>query len=200
MLVAPGEGEPFTLGHFAIGSAAARGLSFTAGFATSHLGVQGSYALQRVRYQEGGTAYTPVHGATQLLEGGMTVFPTATTSIKLGAIGELGRRTTIIANGFEWEACNIRDQGCEFSGSPSYGGEHLGGTTLPGYFRVDLGARKHWHLDLAGRHTMIAFFVTVTNLLGRTNILTYARAPNQDVVAIEMRPRSPLVIGIDWSF
>lgn len=200
VLVAPREGEPFTLGNFATGSASARGLSVTAAFATAHLGVQGSYALQQVHYQEGSRAYVPIHGATHLLEAGMIVFPTATTSIKLGATGALGRRTTIIANGFEWEACNIRDQGCEFSGSPSYGGEHLGGTTLPGYFRVDLGARKHWHLDLGGRHTMIALFASMTNLMGRTNILTYARAPNQEMAAIEMRPRSPLVIGIDWSF
>jgi hypothetical protein len=113
----------------------------------------------------------------------------------------MGRRTTTISDGFEWEACNLLDKGCEFGGSPHYDGEPLGGTALPTYFRVDLGVRKEWRLGVGGRDASIALFGTVTNLLGRKNVLTYARNPsNGSLEGIEMRPRAPLVIGIDWGF
>lgn len=200
LLVAPREGEPFTLGSFTTGSAAARGASITAAYTSARVGVVGSYGLQYLRFHESAGSYVPSHGATHLLEAGVVVFPSATASIKLGATGAWGRRTTIIAGGFEWEACNMVDQGCEFGGSPYYGGETLGGTSLPGYFRVDLGARQHWHLELGGRDATVALFATMTNLLHRQNILTYARDSNGQPVAIEMRPLSPLVVGVDWEF
>jgi len=200
LLAAPTDGEPFTLGNFTSGSAAATGLSITAAYSSTRVGVVGSYALQRVRFRQGAGSYTPSHGATHLLEAGVVVFPAPSTSIKLSATGALGRRTTIIANGFEWESCNLRDQGCEFGGSPYYGGETLGGTPLPGYFRLDLGARQQWHFGRGSHRATVALFATMTNLLNRKNILTYARNASGKPVAIEMRPFSPLVVGIDWEF
>ncbi|HEV8125246.1 MAG TPA: carboxypeptidase-like regulatory domain-containing protein [Gemmatimonadales bacterium] len=200
LLVAPTEGEPFTLGNFTTGSAAATGLSVTAAYSSPRVGLVASYGLQRVRFREGALTYAPSFGATHLLEAGVVVFPSATTSIKLGATGALGRRTTIVASGFEWEACNLRDKGCEFGGSPYYGGETPGGTPLPGYFRLDLGARKHWHFGLGSHRATIALFATMTNLLARNNVLTYTRDSSGEPVAIEMRPFSPLVVGIDWEF
>ena len=105
------------------------------------------------------------------------------------------------AGGFEWEACNLLDQGCEFSGSPSHDGEALGATTPPAYFRVDLGVRKHWHFHLGGRDAVVALFGTVTNLFDRSNVLTYLRDPSTgDRQPVEMRPLAPLLVGLDWRF
>lgn len=102
---------------------------------------------------------------------------------------------------FEWEACNLLDQGCEFAGSPTHDTNRLGGTRLPSYFRLDLGLRKHWHLELAGRDVELALFATVTNLLGRRNVLAVATDPVTGMRSeIEMRPRAPLVVGLDWRF
>ena len=54
---------------------------------------------------------------------------------------------------------------------------------------------------MGGRQMEMAVFGTYTNLLGRTNVLTYARDPATGrPVAVEMRPRSPLVLGLDWRF
>ncbi len=67
--------------------------------------------------------------------------------------------------------------------------------------RVDLGARKHWHLGIGGRDASLALFGTVTNLLARRNVLTYATDPaSGERVVVEMRPLAPLVAGIDWRF
>jgi hypothetical protein len=100
-----------------------------------------------------------------------------------------------------WESCNLRDRGCELAGSPHYDGAVLGATRLPPYLAFDLGVRKHWHVNLGERDAMLGLFATVVNLLGRTNVLTYAGDPAAGRQGpVELRPRSPLVVGLDWQF
>ncbi|HEV8357071.1 MAG TPA: TonB-dependent receptor [Gemmatimonadales bacterium] len=198
LLVAPREGQPFSTGRFGVGSARSRGVSLDAAVATARYGLLAAYGFQRVRFRDGGSGYVPGHGARHLFEGGVIVFPTATTAVRLGIAGAAGRRATNVAGGFEWEACNLLDRGCEFGGSPHHTGEPLGATALPAYLRVDLGLRKHWHLRLGGRDASIALFGTVTNLFGRMNVLAYARDPSGGLAPIEMRPLAPLVVGLDW--
>jgi hypothetical protein len=107
----------------------------------------------------------------------------------------------LLDSSVEWEACNLLDQGCEFAGSPRYRTDQLGATSLPTYFRIDLGLRKHWHLEVGGRDVELGLFGTVTNLLGRKNVLTLAPAGATGTPGVvEMRPRSPLVVGLDWRF
>ncbi len=201
VLVAPREAEPFSTGPFAIGSGTARGVSLEAAVSAARYGIVASYGMQRVRLEYGDSTYVPENGATHLLDGGIIVFPSATTSVRVGAAAAFGRRTTAIPNAFEWEACNLVDQGCEFGGSPHYTGAALGATKLPAYARVDVGVRKHWHIEIGGRDAMIALFGSMTNVLGRRNLLTYARDPaTGEAAGIEMRPQAPLVVGLDLRF
>jgi len=201
VLVAPRDGEPFATGPFAIGSGVSRGVSADAAVNATRYGIVARYGYQRVRLTYGDLSYTPENSAMHLLEGGVTAFPSATTSIRLGATAAMGRRTTAISDGFEWEAFNLLDKGSEFGGSPHYDGEQLGATALPAYLRVDLGLRKQWHVGVGANHATVALFATVTNILGRKNILTYARDPSTgELFGIEMRPRAPLVVGLDWGF
>ncbi|MEO6462995.1 MAG: hypothetical protein ABIP29_07950, partial [Candidatus Eisenbacteria bacterium] len=189
LLVAPRDGEPFSTGAFVAGEGQARGVSIEAVLRTARLALVSSYGMQRVRLSYRDSSYVPDHGATHLFEGGVILFPGATSSLRIGVTGSSGRRTTSVPGGFEWEACNLVDQGCEFGGSPHYGSEPLGATTLPLYLRVDVGVRKHWHVGIAGRDASIALFGTATNVLGRSNLRTYARDPeNGRQVGIEMRP------------
>lgn len=201
VLAAPRASEPFASGTFAVGEGTARGLALDAAFSTSRLGLMAGWGLQRVSYAWSDSSYVPEHGTRHLVEGGVTWFPGATTSVRLGASAAFGRRTTTASGGFEWESCNLLDEGCEFGGTPEYGGADLGGTPLPGYFRLDLSARRHWHLRLAGRDVQLALFAAATNLFGRTNLLTYVRDPGTGRVSpVEMRPLAPLVVGLDWRF
>lgn len=198
VLVAPTEGEPFAIDSFASGSSSARGLSLIAALSSEHWGISGSYGLQDVAFRGNGVSYAPAHGAHHLLDLGVIAFPTRTLSVKLGASAAFGRHGTMLANGFDWESCNLKDKGCEFGGNPYIGGEILGGTRLPNYYRVDLGLRKQWNLQIGGRRGMIALFTTATNLFNRTNILTYSRDAGGKPFPIEMRPLSFLVVGVDW--
>ncbi|MGH7646195.1 MAG: TonB-dependent receptor [Gemmatimonadales bacterium] len=201
LLVAPRDGDPFATSGFVVGSGTARGASLDVGLQGARYGVVASYGVQRVRLEHGAGRYVPEHGATHSIDAGVIVYPAATFSLRLGASSVLGRRATALDGPFEWEACNLLDRGCEFAGSPHYRPEALGATPLPAYFRVDLGIRKHWHLNIAGRDGQIAVFGTVTNLFGRRNFLTVAPdAATGERAGVEMRPRAPLVVGIDWRF
>jgi hypothetical protein len=201
VLVAPRAGDPFATGAFAVGSGEARGMSLDAAFSSTRVGAVATYGLQRVRYRADVLRYAPDHGTTHLVEGGVITFPSATTSIRLGATGALGRHTTAASGALEWESCNLLDRGCEFSGSPRYTGMPLGAAALPSYLRVDVGVRKHWHLTVGGRDASVALFGTVTNVLGRRNVMTYAADPRTGALTeIGARPLAPLVVGLDWRF
>jgi hypothetical protein len=200
LLVAPLASSPFTTGALTQGSGTSRGLSVEAGVSRARFGVLAGYGVQRVRLEAPKSGYVPAFGTTHLAHGGLIVFPTATTSIRLGTTAAFGRRTTIASGGLEWEACNILDRGCEFAGSPSYSGGPLGTAVLPSYLRVDLGFRKHWHFQVAGRDAMVALFGTITNVLNRKNVLTYIRDASGEQIPIEMLPLAPLVVGLDWRF
>jgi hypothetical protein len=202
LLVAPRTGEPFAVtGGVATGSGSARGVSLDAAMSGARYGVVASYGWQRVRLDYGDSSYVPDHAASHVADVGLIVFPAATASIRLGATAALGRRATAVAGALEWEACNLGDQGCEFAGSPRHATDRLGGARLPSYLRVDLGFRKHWHLTLAGRDALVALFGTVTNVVGRTNVFTTATDPTTgEQIRLEMRPRAPLVVGLDWRF
>jgi hypothetical protein len=200
-LVAPHDAGPFATSGFVIGSGAAQGLSFEVGVNGARYGLIASYGLQRVRLRWGDTSYVPDHGAAHSIDAGAIVYPSASFSVRLGASGVLGRRTTALAGPFEWEACNLSDRGCEFAGSPQHRSEALGATSLPTYLRVDLGLRKHWHLKVGGRDGQIAVFGTITNLFGRRNVLTVAADPTTgERAGVDMRPWAPLVVGIAWRF
>jgi hypothetical protein len=200
LLVAPLTGEPFAVSRFTTGSGTAPGVALDAAFRESHFGVLASYNWQRVQLRYANSSYRPAYGSRHGFELGGILFPTATSSIRLGLTGALGRYATGVAGDFEWEACNLLDRGCEFGGSPQSDGR-LGDTSLPAYLRIDLGLRHHWHFELAGKDMMLALYGTVTNLLGRTNVLNVATDPvSGRRTAIEMRPRAPLVLGLDWRF
>jgi hypothetical protein len=200
LLAAPRDNRPFSGRGLEIGAGVARGGSIEAAVSTARLGVLLSYGIERVRLTHGDTSYMPGYGATHRLEGGLTLFPGAASSIRLGVAGAWGRRGTAVAGGFEWETCNLIDRGCEFAGSPVSTGV-LGGTRLPTYFRLDLGLRHHWDLNLGGRSVQLGLFGSMTNLLGRKNVLTYATDASTGLpIPIELRPFAPLVVGIDWRF
>jgi len=201
VLVAPRNGEPFSTRGFATGRGWARGLSLESAASGQWYGMMASWAFQHVRATHGDSSYTPGYASGHLVELGVVVFPAATTSLRLAFTGELDRRGTDILGGFEWESCNLLDQGCEFAGSPLHDSRNPGSTPLPDYFRLDLGVRKHWHIEVGGRDVELGMFGTVTNLFGRRNVLAFATdlASGKRTV-IAMRPLAPLVVGLDWRF
>ncbi len=200
LLVAPSTGEPFATSGFTIGSGRTPGFSLEAGWSKPRYGLLASYGWQQVQLRYADSAYTPMHGARHQIEVGATAVPWTNSSIRIGATGVFGRRSTAVTGGFEWEACNLLDKGCEFSGSP-HATETLGGNRLPAYIRLDLSFRRQWQLSMGLREVTMGLFATMTNVLGRHNLLTVATDPSSGRRRpIEMRPFAPLVAGFDWRF
>jgi hypothetical protein len=200
-LVAPLASDPFATTGFLRGSGDAQGVALEIAANSARYGILATYGYQDVRLTYADTSYVPDHGSMHSIEAGIIVFPSPTADIRLGIETVFGRRGTSSLGLVEWEACNLLDQGCEFAGSPGARTEPLGATRLPDYLRLDIGARKHWHVHVAGHDAQIAVFGTATNLLARKNVLALVVDPaTGERQRIEMRPLSPLVVGIDWRF
>jgi hypothetical protein len=201
VLVAPHEPDPFPSHGFVVGAGSAHGASVEAAWSTTRYGLLASWGWQDVRLTHGDSSYVPAPGMRHVIDAGAIVFPSATSSIRVGATAGLGRRTSPVQGGFEWESCNLLDAGCEFAGSPRVGGGVPGSATMPSFLRVDIGARKHWHIELGGRDVQLALFGSLTNVFNRTNVMTWITEPaTGDRTAIGMRPFAPLVVGADWRF
>lgn len=200
-LVAPRTGDPFATGSVASGSGRSHGLSVDAAVGGARSGLVASYGWQRVRLDYADSGYVPGYAASHRVDAGVIVFPSGTSSLRLGATAAFGRRATPVADALEWESCNLLDYGCELAGSPRQAADQLGATKLPGYLILDVGLRKHWHLDLAGRNALVALFGTVTNVLGRRNTLAVVTDRSTgERTTVGMRPLAPLVVGLDWQF
>jgi hypothetical protein len=201
VLVAPRDGEPVATAGYAVGSGRAHGVSLEAGLSARRFGVLASYGYQRVRYQYGDSSFVPNHGAVHQFQAGLTLVPLRSLSVRVGATGIFGRRGTAVSGDVTSESCNLLDRGCEFAGSPNHNGEALGGLALPAYFRIDFGLRKEWEFGVGSRAGTVALFGTLTNVFNRTNLLSYARhGATGRLTGINLRPRAPLVVGLDWTF
>ncbi len=199
-LVAPAEGGPFAAEGVRTGSGSARGAWVGLAASAARYAVLATYGAERVRLSADSLAYAPAHTARHRVRLGAVVFPSATWSVRAAWVADFGRRGTDAVGRLEWESCNLLDQGCEFAGSPDELGP-LGGRSLPGYQRLDLSVRKHWHVAVAGRDARVEAFATATNLAGRSNVLVYVVSPDTgEATPLELRPLSPLTVGVAWSF
>ncbi|HET6361584.1 MAG TPA: TonB-dependent receptor [Gemmatimonadota bacterium] len=196
----PRDGQPFARAPLRRGSGSVQGVAAGLAIASARYAVTGSGGVERVELRAGGERWTPGYAASRSARIGAIVFPTPTLSIRIGWIGQFGRRGSDAIGLLEWESCNLLDMGCEFAGSPEELGE-LGARKLPAYNRLDLSIRKHWHFVLGRREGSVEAFATGSNLLGRANVLTFVVDPGSGESApIEMRPRAPLTLGLGWRF
>ncbi|MDX2121356.1 MAG: carboxypeptidase-like regulatory domain-containing protein [Gemmatimonadota bacterium] len=198
-LVAMSESGPFATGPVVSGTSSTVGVALEAETRRPWGVAQASYGYQYTRNAAGGTRYQPAAAVPHALSAGLTLLPARPVALRVSFIGLFGRRATPITGPFEWESCNLQDHGCEFAGTPALTGA-LGDVSLPAYLRLDLGFRYEVRPAMLGRHAAVALFGTVSNLLSRRNFLTEAVDAGGTATPVEMRPRAPLVVGLDWRF
>lgn len=200
VLIAADEVEPFAEGSIPVGTGSVRGASLDIAATWARFGLVGSYGWQHTRYFHEGRGFAPGHASAHQAEAGVAFYPSPTVVLRLDARAVGGRVATAVEGPFEWEACNLLDLGCEFLGSPRSTGPP-GDVRLPAYLRMDLGARKHWHVSLGGRDALIGVFATVSNVFGRRNLLTRVLPSGDGAPSdVTMLPLSPLVAGLYWRF
>lgn len=199
-LVAPRQADPFTTVATRTGRGRSAGGSVALRWSGRWFDLVGRLGLQRVRLAYDDSTYTPAWGGRELLDLGLVLRPAARTAVRLSLHREGGARTTTIEDPFEWEACNLQDRGCEFAGSPHRRAEPLGAAPLPTYLRVDAGVRQELLGERAPGRQVITLYGTVTNLFARRNLAAYTRGTSGARVPVTSRPRSPLVVGLEWVF
>lgn len=183
------------------GSGRSRGVSVDVSVATARIAAMASYGVQHVRYTSADTSWTPESGVRHAFDAGVRFYPGPAFSLNAAVSAIAGRRATPYAGAFEWEACNLRDRGCEFASGSLRRDGALGSLSLPDYLRIDVGVRRHWHVTFGNRDALLGVYATWANLLSRSNVLTMVRDPATGArSAVGMRPNAPLVIGLDWSF
>jgi hypothetical protein len=204
VLVAPVSGGPFAgtgPSSFLRGSGSSAGITVEAAASGMSYGVNLRYGLQRSRLAFGDASYAPSFGIGHSIDAGALLMSSPGTSIKIGVTALLGRHGTAVTGPFEWESCNLLDNGCEFAGSPRAATQEIGLLDLPPYLRLDLGLRHRWILHLGSRDAELAIFGTVTNILNRQNVMTRVIDPVTGARGnVDMRPRSPLSVGLDWRY
>ena len=201
LLPTAGSDAPFATGPVDAGRSSADGVGLDLAWALSRATLTASWARERVRSVAATEAYVPDYAPAERADLGADVWITPTLSTQVAAQVVRGRRTTALVGFFEWESCNLIEFGCEFAGSPATRAEPLGASRLPTYARVDFGLRKHWDVRIAGRPGVLGVFGYATNLFGRRNILLVTEDPdNGERRGVEMRPRAPLSVGVDWRF
>ena len=201
VLVAPATGQPFAVDGLAVGTARAWGGAVVLDLGRARYRARVDYGFGSIEYrlEEGG--YRPAYGIGHALSASIGYHPSATLLLRSAVRAEFGRPTTRVEGPFEWEPCTIIDAGCEVQGSPERAAGPLGGDRLPTYVRLDLGIRKHWHPRLMGREGIITGFITVSNVLGRRNVLGYSVDPSTgELSELPMRPFTPISVGLEWGF
>ena len=200
VFVATRTGTLFSTGAFDVGSADITGLSLDGALSGSRYGVVADYAAQSVRNRVPGQSYVPSYAPTHRAQAGVVLHPTATLSVRMSHTAIWGRSSTALVGPVEWESCNLLDGGCELAGAPSHDTD-LGGVSPGTYQRTDLGVRKHWHLGLGGRDSMLAVYGTVTNLFSRSNVMTLTvDSATGAQETVDMLPFAPLVLGLELVF
>ncbi len=201
VLVAPATGHPFAVDGYTFGGARVWGGGINVEQRRARYRALMDYGFGAVTYEVGEAGYRPGFAITHSLRGSFGYYPSATLLLRTALRADMGRPTTLVEGPFEWEPCAIIDAGCEVAGSPQKTAGPLGGDRLPAYLRLDIGVRKHWHPRILGRNGTLAGFVTVSNVLGRSNFLGYTVDPaTGERTELEMRPFSPLSVGFEWAY
>jgi hypothetical protein len=192
---------------FRIGTGTARGLEVLAGRTWGERGARLAYAFAFTEREVEGERFAPrferrhtldLSGHTPLGKRGQ-----ATARLAL-ATGQPYTPVVGITQGYSYDPGTKRFR---------YGGASNGGTILlgehnaerlPGYLRLDVGARKEWDKQWFGRTVTLAPYLQILNVLNSPNVL--AANPNAHYdgrnVVLEYAPQFPIfpTFGVEWRF
>lgn len=190
---------------FRRGSGSARGLELRAAHEGEDWGATLSYALSSARRTAGADRFTPRFHRTHLLD--------ALAHHELGARGRLSIRAAW-GSGQPYTAAigvvqPLASRPDEADWTSDYRPTLLLGRhnaeRLPGYFRVDVGARWTAERRWFGRRVTITPYAQVLNVLNTRNVLTAEPTPYGTLVApteLKYPPQLPILpsFGLEWRF
>jgi hypothetical protein len=121
------------------------------------------------------------------------------TRMLLRFSGGAGEPTSAIASGFEWQPLTSFGDAGELSGTPLNMPGSVNASRLADYARLDLGVRRSWRIPGFGSATLLTTSLSVTNVLGRANVLGLVSRPDGGLGVIRGVPRG-LSLEVGWRF
>ncbi|MEX2584394.1 MAG: TonB-dependent receptor [Gemmatimonadota bacterium] len=187
-----------------VGEGTARGLEILARHGRGRANFSLGYAFTLAELEAGGEQYTPRFERRHLLD--------ASAALPLGKSGLFSARvawgtgqpyTPIIGVTRRYGYDPLNKRFTHPQGGYSTGlvhGEH-NSARLPGYFRVDVGARKDFIRNWWGRETTFTPYLSVLNVLNTPNVL-FAIPEGYGGPTLEYPPQIPIfpTFGIEWTF
>jgi outer membrane receptor protein involved in Fe transport len=193
---------------FRIGTGSARGLEILAGRTWGERGARLAYAFAFAEREVDGERFPArferrhtldLSGYTPLGKRGL-----GTARLAL-ATGQPYTPVIGIIQGYRYEprAQQFRLGGGREQRGTILLGEH-NAERLPGYLRLDIGARKEWDKQWFGRTVTLAPYVQILNVLNSPNVLVANpnAAYSGESVVLEYVPQFPIfpTFGVEWRF
>lgn len=189
---------------FRSGEARSRGVELLAQHTRGAAEFSLAYALSSVELEAGGERYPPRYDRRHTLD--------ALAALPLGPRGQVSARLAL-ASGQAYTPVLGLIQGYRFdpaSGGFEFGygeasfvlGEH-NSARLPGYFRLDVGARKSFERRWWGRTVTLTPYLQILNVLNSPNVLAAVpQGANYGQPELEYLPQLPIfpTLGVEWTF
>ena len=203
----PDAGTPFAVGEPGFGNGRAwgvgTGVDLKGERLTARLGAGLSGARVRITRSAASATlpYQPAFATTRSLTAAAAYRKSESTTLRSAIFAQWGRRTTLFDGVLDWGGCDALDGGCEIAGSPGRSLGATSGVALPPYVRWDVGGRRSWTLQVAGREVVFDGHATLRNLLDRRNVWGYSvQSAGAAPRSLPWRPVSLLTAGIDFRF
>jgi hypothetical protein len=208
VLVAPGSGVPFALSAPSVGEGSAWGLGTTLDVRLNRLTTHLTGGVGRTRLRvsgaeseaDGSLAFQPGFATTHSVTGAVAYRLGNKTTLRSAVFARWGRRATMFDGALDWEGCDVLDGGCQIAGSPTRAVGAVASAQLPAYLRWDIGARRGWTTQLAGRGVELEAHATLRNLLDRHNVWGFTTHETGAPQSLKLRPLSVLTAGLDFRY
>ncbi len=198
-LVATETPEPFADGAYRTGSGSASGVGFELRGRWPRVLGRLAYGFARVRRATDDIAYTPGFHHDHWARGGLAFHLTPSLAFRVAMETGSGTATSVQISGWDFEPLDpVLGEG-ELSGTPRRSMERLNDLRSPWYLRFDGGARYSWRSRTPGRRGSLSAFATVSNLLGRNNVITFIQNPEGGLKSLPFGPLS-VHAGLEWEY
>lgn len=193
---------PVFVSEFQSGTGSAAGIEAFAQHRRGAATATASYALTWATRELDGERYTPRYNRRHMLDltGGYDIGASGVLTARLAAgTGQPYTPALSRLGPMVWDA----EIGAyrPFTGPKVVLGEH-NSERLPGYLRLDMGARTEMQRHWFGRDVTLSPYVQVLNVLGSRNVLTGQPRYDGEEAEIEYFPALPTLptFGIEWRF
>jgi hypothetical protein len=171
----------------------------TAGVALEEglLSLRASVALARTVRSVGATEYHAGFERPWSISSDASYRVAPRTVLQLGFSASAGQPSSLLSPGFEWRPFRPLGGG-ELEGTPNTIAGPIGAVRLPGYLRLDLGARRSWSLRGIGSRGAISTALRIDNVLNRANDMGFVAGPTVPRALLGLGRAATFEVG--WTF